>query len=560
MAKKYHSTLKYLIAMLKIYGIKNIVSSPGAQNARFNSLIQNDTDFNSYSVVDERSAAYVATGIAHEIKKPVVITCTGATASRNYLSALTEAFYREIPIIAVTFFNPDTNKFTLSPQYVDRAITQNDIKHISVELPLIDTPRDIKNCLLALNASLGKAVYLNQPVHINCPAYNDFEDTDDSLPTDIWKTEYYFDDFENIKNEMHNKKIAIFIGSHKNFSQQEQAYISEFVKSWNMPVFCDHTSHYFGENKILVAQAVNMLRLANNKPDIIIDIGGICGEYSSTTLFKNTDIWRISQEQTPKSRFGGKVTKIFYCPEKNFFKTLKNKSVEDNNYYKDIANKVNSIKVPALPLCSALICKELSENIPQNSSLHLAILNALRNMNFFKLDNSIDVNCNVGGFGIDGPLSTIVGQSYANKNKKFYALVGDLAFFYDMNALGLRDISKNLRILLLNNNGGIEFRLGGKIEDTLGEDAGKLIASSNHYKNGAADWTKSCNFHYMSAKNKQDFQKQIRDFCTAEFEKPVLFEVFCSIKDEQEGLKTMRTHNRDLLEEGLIKIYKTFKR
>ena len=77
--KNVYNTIHYIIAMLKAYKIKNII--------------------------DERSAAYVATGLAYETQEPVVITCTGATASRNYLSALTEAYYKNLPIIALTFFD-----------------------------------------------------------------------------------------------------------------------------------------------------------------------------------------------------------------------------------------------------------------------------------------------------------------------------------------------------------------------------------------------------------------------------------------------------------------------
>ena len=120
-------TTQYLIAMLKAYKINKIVASPGMQNAGFNLIVQDNSFFECHSVIDERSAAYVASGMAYETNEPVVITCTGATASRNYLSAMTEAYYRKLPIIAITFTHYG-NKFNLEPQYVDRSIIQNDIK------------------------------------------------------------------------------------------------------------------------------------------------------------------------------------------------------------------------------------------------------------------------------------------------------------------------------------------------------------------------------------------------------------------------------------------------
>ena len=79
-----YNTLQYIIAMLKAYKINTVVASPGTRNSCFNYMVQEDSFFECYSVLDERSAAYVATGLAYEKQKPVVITCTGATASRNY--------------------------------------------------------------------------------------------------------------------------------------------------------------------------------------------------------------------------------------------------------------------------------------------------------------------------------------------------------------------------------------------------------------------------------------------------------------------------------------------
>lgn len=93
---------RVVLSLLKQYGIKKIVVSPGSTNAPISMTVQSDPWFEVYSVVDERSAAYFATGLAYESGEPVVISCTGATASRNYLPALTEAYYRNLPVIALT--------------------------------------------------------------------------------------------------------------------------------------------------------------------------------------------------------------------------------------------------------------------------------------------------------------------------------------------------------------------------------------------------------------------------------------------------------------------------
>ena len=91
-----------IISLLKAHGIKKVIASPGTTNVALIGSIQNDPYFEIYSSVDERSAAYLACGLAEESGEPVVISCTGATASRNYAPGLTEAYYRKLPVLAIT--------------------------------------------------------------------------------------------------------------------------------------------------------------------------------------------------------------------------------------------------------------------------------------------------------------------------------------------------------------------------------------------------------------------------------------------------------------------------
>ena len=534
-------TTQYLIAMLKAYGIKHIVSSPGTQNAGFNLSIQDDKDFKCYSIIDERSAGYVATGISFETNQPVILTCTGATASRNYLSSLTEAYYRKLPIIALTYTHY-SDKFNLEPQSIDRSISQNDVKIMTIELPVIDSDADKDKCISYINAAITTAFVTRMPVHINVvnpPKLMSF--TTKSLPNDFWITKLYDNNFEETKKELSNKKIAIFIGEHKKFSKDEQNAISEFATSYDAAVFFFFLSNYHGANKILISQVTERCNV-DCYSDIMIDIGGISGEYYSPKLFKKAKLWRISEDRIYHRRYGKATQKLFVCKEVEFFSKLKADKKSAIKFFENIKNAVNNIKTPELPLCNALICKNLAKYIPNNSSLHISILNSLRNMNFFKLDESIDVVCNVGGFGIDGPVSSAVGQSLAT-DRKVFGLIGDLAFFYDMNAIGVRQIKNNLRLLIINNNRGQEFRLNPLLESVYAEKSDKIVAAGGHNKGGAKGWAESCGFHYMTTSLKNELEEKIKDFCTMKYNKPVLLEVFTTNEDEQKGLSLMRGFN-----------------
>lgn len=551
-------TIYYLIALLKEYGLKYIVASPGMQNSKFNAMVQEDKSFQCYSVVDERSAGYFAIGISNETQQPVAITCTGATASRNYLSAMTEAYYRQIPIIAITFFNYNHNDYNLSPQYVDRSLTQNDCKYISVNLPRIFDIHDKQKVLTLINTALFYAFFKKLPIHINCPSSFEYKDDSEEFPKDIWKPRYYHIPDDTLKAELKSKNFAVFIGSHRKFSEKEIVAISKFVQSYDAPVICDHTSNYIGNNKLLIPTITSNLE-KTDFPEVIIDIGEISGEYSNSALFANSEIWRVSKDF--KVRSNKPLKKFFDCDEESFFTLLNNNKKNVRGYYTYLKEKIDSLKEEELPLCNAFICKNLAKHIPNNSSLHLSILNALRSMNYFELDNSINVSCNVGGFGIDGPLSTTIGQSMANPNKKTFAIIGDLAFFYDMNALGLRHIGKNLRLIIVNNNRGEEFRINPLLEANLGEKTDVLIAAAGHYRSGAKAWAISCGFEYLEANSKDEFLNLIQDFCMKEYNKPVLFEVKTSNSDEKNGIsiltkKKIKEIKKETLTDKIKKILK----
>ena len=137
MEKKYYTVernVQIVIALLKANGIKRVIASPGTTNMTFVGSIQQDPFFEIYSSVDERSAAYLACGMAAETGEPVVLSCTGATASRNYMPGLTEAYYRKLPVLAITSHRGDYQIGHLIDQQIDRRSLPNDIaiEHVVV--------------------------------------------------------------------------------------------------------------------------------------------------------------------------------------------------------------------------------------------------------------------------------------------------------------------------------------------------------------------------------------------------------------------------------------------
>ena len=131
-----------LISLLKAHQIGKVVASPGTANSVFIGSIQNDPFFTIYSCIDERSAAYMACGLSFESGEPVIISCTGATAARNYMSGATEAYYSKLPILILTSSQSSQTIGHLTPQVTDRTSPPNDTCRISIELPICKDKSD----------------------------------------------------------------------------------------------------------------------------------------------------------------------------------------------------------------------------------------------------------------------------------------------------------------------------------------------------------------------------------------------------------------------------------
>ena len=541
-----------VLALLKKYNIKKIVISPGATNIPIAGGVQIDPFFEVYSVIDERSAAYFATGLSHESGEPVAISCTGATASRNYLPALTEAYYRNLPIIALTCQQSTNDYDSLKPQMINRTFSPIDAKRFSVHLPVVKDEEDEESCILSVNKALIWATKKGcGPVHINI-----FESsrtfTTVNLP--VIPQIYYFqthdlnccDNISLLKEQLIGKKIGLLIGAHRKFSEKENAAIERFIDTYDVVVFCDNTSNYHGKNKILLSMASG-IRKIHEKPDLVIDIGSVTAVYSAPALLKGAEFWRISEDGEFHQRCGN-LRNMFDCPEFVFFNALADEQIKisTNGYYSDIIEKIGELIIPDLSFSNIFVSIQMAKKLPEHCSLHIGASESLANMNFLELKETIDSSANVGTLGIDGSISTLVGQSMVNKNKLYFGQVGDLTFFYDMNALGIRHISKNIRLMIVNNGCGVRFRVDPYVVNSFGDKAHDFIAAGGH--NGSAEgWAKSMGFEYFTARTKGEFLTLIDDFCSPEiekFNKPVLFEVFTTVKEEQDGWNLIRDMNR----------------
>ena len=174
----------------------------------------------------------------------------------------------------------------------------------------------------------------------------------------------------------------------------------------------------------------------------------------------------------------------------------------------------------------------LLKNIPGNSDLQLANSCTIRMAHFFKIPETIRVNCNRGVNGIDGSMSTAVGFAAENERLTFY-ITGDLSFFYDMNSLWIRHLSPKMRILLINNGGGAVMY--APLSDEIRKTLPAHVAAGHHVS--AKGWVESVGFKYLSASSKGEVDEAISELCSANSDKPILLEVFTTINTDINSIK-----------------------
>lgn len=549
MEQKYYTVERnqqIVLSLLKQHGIRKVVASPGTTNITLVASMQQDSWFEMYSSVDERSAAYMACGLTAESGEPVVLTCTGATASRNYVPGLTEAYYRKLPILAITATQNENRIGQMVAQVIDRSQLQKDIAVLSEHIPSCMNEDDEWAATIKANRAMLALRYRGGgPVHINLSTTYSRDYSIKELPLARFIQRFIRGDKMPTIPE---GRIAIWVGAHMPWSEMLANSVNTFCKRYGAVVFCDHCSNYHGPYRALMALVGTQKQYKSSifKSDLLIHIGEITADYDMTCHLSATrQVWRVSEDGELRDPFRH-LSSVFEMSELSFFNyyaegdSMVSNSQTYINECKIEYEKVHSL-IPELPFSNLWIAQHTAHRLPENSVLHLGILNSVRTWNMFEVHPSINGFTNTGGFGIDGLVSTCLGASLAHSEQLYFLVIGDLAFFYDLNAAGNRHVGNNIRILLVNNGKGTEFRNYNHPGAAFGEKADKFIAAAGHYGDKSPllirHYAEDLGYEYLMASTKDEYLRQMERFTASEFrDAPMLFEVFTDSKEESDAL------------------------
>ena len=532
--------IQILIALLKAHGIRKIIASPGSMNATFVNSVQQDDFFEVFSCVDERSAAYMACGMSEECQAPVVLSCTGATSSRNYLPALTEAFYRKLPVLAVTSLSKRENIGQLIGQQIDRSNPPKDVVVESVYIPVLHNVQEEKICEREINKAI-LALTLNGggPVHIDlgtCMALVNAE----KLPDVRVMHRYSHGD---TLPPIPDGRIGIMIGAHARMDEALIHAIDNFCASYDALVLSVNPKSYNGKYSANVGLLFSQIGYKDlNQYRLLIHIGEVNTDAVGFVVYPE-EVWRVSEDGIVRDRYGV-LTNIFQMTEYEFFAGYAQRGIPKDSQYKTWRATDSELRnhLPELPFCTAWIAQYVAPKFPDDAELYLGILNSLRSFDYANPSPKLLTRANTGGFGIDGCISSMIGASVVSPQKQFYGIFGDLAFFYDINVLGNRHIGKNVHIMLINNDGGQLFRNADHpLHNYM--DVNQFIAAAGH--NGKQSETlvksvsESLGFVYLTAKDKETFSENFERWLNSE--NSVVFEVFTNAEDDEQTFLQIRT-------------------
>ncbi len=521
-----------IIEICQQKGVQHIVISPGSRNAPLTIGFTNNPFFNCYSIADERCAAFFALGIAQQIQKPVAVVCTSGSAVLNYYPAVAEAFYSQIPLVVISADRPQ-NKIDIGD---GQTIRQENVlgNHCLYNANLReDISAENDN---HIQMALHVAVTQRGPVHINAPFEEPLYETVSELQVqpeivDFNKEEKHFS-LGNNTIETWNKATKKLVLVGELFPNSvEQKYLDILANDPSVVVLTEKTSNL--HHPTFIDQIDTLITPFTEddfkafQPEILLTFGGMVVSKRIKAFlrkFKPAHHWHVD-ELRAYNTFGA-LTNHFETTINTFLSQLLTESAIESSYKSSIATiwKDRVAKhqeyTAKIPFSDFKVFDFICQNLPKNSQLQVSNSSAIRYLQLFDLDKSIQVFCNRGTSGIDGSTSTAIGAASAT-DLPTILITGDISFLYDSNALWNNYIPKNFKIILLNNSGGGIFRILPGHQET---ETFNTYFETSHQLN-ASHLAKMYGFDYFDANDEATLQQQYAAFLNQN-EKPSILEIF----------------------------------
>lgn len=522
-----------LTQLLVKHGVEHVVVCPGSRNAPLVHNFNEHPDLECHPVTDERSAGFMALGLALQTgNNPVAVCVTSGSALLNVLPAVAEATYQNCGIVVISADRPAQWVDQLDGQTLPQQGALGGFVTKSVSLPEPHNDEERWYCARLVNEAFIALKRTSKSVHINVPITEPFFDFSTAdlpkvKPTKLIKWENEANREILLREICKARRPMIVFGQIRRYVIQDD-YTSKVAEK--IPVLYEPLSI----DEMPVCLTDEMISVIDSKdkayhPELVLYFGG------------HTVSKRLRQylRQLPKSvqvimiNEDGELRDVTmhadvvvqgdtYEIQKEVYMSILYGTMNVDEAYvmkwADLWSRVEEAHSAFMPEYSSMLAVKMFEESCNGCTTYYANSMALR-LGCIYADHYI--GCNRGLNGIEGSLSTAAGASLADPDEQVFCVIGDLSFFYDENALWQQQLGGNLRILLLNNGGGAIFRSLKGLEASQARDT---MVSASH-NTSAEGICRQFSILYNKVEDAISLERGIDWLTSIENDRPVLLEV-----------------------------------
>ena len=462
------SYLRHLIAGLKQGGVRQVVISPGSRSTPLALLVKHEPNLQYFVAVDERSAGFLALGLAKSSQQPVALLCTSGTAAANFYPAICEAEASNVPLVVLTSDRPPELRNVGAPQTMSQNQLYADHVKFFVEMALPEsTPLMLRYSFwqgsqLATRAMTG----IKGVVHANVPLREPLlPDLTQNTPIDLSLTQTTTQNL--IAQGWFQKKGMIVLGSERSLAEARLALSLASHLGW--PIVGDpltQLANSEGDGQNYLKQADVIFEETRDLPEVevILRFGKVPVTKNVMFYLRDSQAMQILFDET--QQWPDYLYRSQYLVAESLTKVAKQILQSTPNRDQDYLQAWQNLQKLAsqaidetreqFAFHESQLAMILMKTVTYGEQLFVANSNAIRLVDRLSgvSENSFKIFGNRGVNGIDGILSTVAGLAMQTKERT-YLLVGDLTLFHDMNGLQLlKSYHLPVTIILLNNNAG----------------------------------------------------------------------------------------------------------
>lgn len=481
------------VNLLSQYDLKNVCISPGSRSTPLTTAFAENKKINKYVIVDERSSAYFALGLAKQTGLPTAIVTTSGTAAANLYPAIIEAYQQRIPLIVCTTDRPEYLRNTGANQTINQVdLYKNHIRFFEdISLPAVSI-NHFEKLKKIVNKSLLISTQLDRgPVHLNFQFEKPLEKSITNLKVDstflekikkiqspsrpLSSSKEKFTNINTVLTKINSSQKGLIIVGWDNYKKDFIKKLIRLSEKTKYPILADGASGIYlkSNHKNIMVNHQAFLRsnriIKEHSPELILQLGNSPTSSAMLDFIKSVNAYKISiNEFGDRKDSGSKFNKIIKAEPSNFCKfisdAIENKVGSDFLHkYQWFDNKTELIKnefLNSTKLSDEInIINHVINLLPKNANLFVSNSLPIRDLEFFKSKYSKNINLftNRGTSGIDGINTTAAGIAASSKNPTIL-ITGDLSFYHDSNGLhNLMKYNIPLTIILINNGGGAIF-------------------------------------------------------------------------------------------------------